>query len=373
MTINGRLEFKRTVYWNSQKGTVVPLDALLGIVLERYSPGIREMCCRLSLDSSFVPACENLKRTAQLRLNATTLREIVERQGRVVCTQLRSGKMGPNWSAHDCTKETIITGADGVMVPLVTEAEKKKRRRSSLGKCKRLGKKSTRHVGRPRKGSDGPYKEFKIVSFYDPDKSHQYAIGTSGNHEVLGRIMRREATKLKLDKARTKYSVTDGAGWIRKQYNRQLPMLDENILDYYHLREHVIAASYRVFGENTPEALAWREETMSIAWKEGPLILLDRIGQLRLSLRAKNKRVALDSLRKYIAKHVDMLDYPAFRQAGYEVGSGPTEAFCGTLTDRLKGPGMRWDKDNAESMMALASMYHSHLWENYWAKQRTAA
>lgn len=46
---------------------------------------------------------------------------------------------------------------------------------------------------------------------------------------------------------------------------------------------------------------------------------------------------------------------------------------AGTLTGRLKGPGMRWDKDNAESVMALASIYHSGLWRTYWKKERAAA
>ena len=53
--------------------------------------------------------------------------------------------------------------------------------------------------------------------------------------------------------------------------------------------------------------------------------------------------------------------------------SGPTESLCGTLTDWLKGSGMRWDKDNAESMMALTSLHHSGLWHTYWKAQRTAA
>jgi hypothetical protein len=34
---------------------------------------------------------------------------------------------------------------------------------------------------------------------------------------------------------------------------------------------------------------------------------------------------------------------------------------------------MRWDKSNAESMMALASVYHSGLWETYWKSERAAA
>ena len=68
-----------------------------------------------------------------------------------------------------------------------------------------------------------------------------------------------------------------------------------------------------------------------------------------------------------------MTDYPRFRQRGYDCGSGPTESQCGTLTARLKGPGMRWDKSNAEAMMALACVYHSGLWSTYWKSEREAA
>ena len=86
----------------------------------------------------------------------------------------------------------------------------------------------TARPGRPKGGSDGAYQEFKLVSFYDPDKSHQYAVGTRGDHAALGRLMRREGSKVRIDEARHKYSVTDGAEWIPKEYDVQLPMLEEN-------------------------------------------------------------------------------------------------------------------------------------------------
>jgi hypothetical protein len=34
---------------------------------------------------------------------------------------------------------------------------------------------------------------------------------------------------------------------------------------------------------------------------------------------------------------------------------------------------MRWDKSNAEAMMALASLYHSRQWDLYWKSERAAA
>ena len=372
MTVNGLLEFQRTIYWNQQQGSIAPMDLLLGILAERYSAGVREMACRLSLNEAFVPAAENLARMAQLPISHSALRELVEREGTRAKQAICRKQYGPDWTSEDCTDHTVITGADGVMVPLVTDEQKKKRRATEAIRRQGQDHRIARKPGRPKSGSDGPYKEFKIVTFYDPDKSHKYAVGTSGNHEVLGRWMRREAEKIKLDQALVKYSLTDGAEWIASQYGIQLPMLDENILDYFHLRDHVIAAGRGLYGEGTAKAKAWREEMMGVVWEQGSLVLLDRLGHYLRCHREGAKHEALASLREYVVKRVAMTDYPRFREAGYDCGSGPTESFCGTLTLRLKGRGMHWDKDNAEAIMALGSLYYSNLWSNYWAKQRAA-
>ena len=58
------------------------------------------------------------------------------------------------------------------------------------------------------------------------------------------------------------------------------------------------------------------------------------------------------------------------RQGGFVLS---TESFCKCLTKCLKGAGMRWDNDNAESVMALAGLYSSHLWEKYWNVHSVAA
>ncbi|NQU75203.1 MAG: hypothetical protein HQ546_02675, partial [Planctomycetes bacterium] len=312
---------------------------------------------------------------AQLSISHSALRELVEREGRRADRAIREAQYGPDWTAADCTDQTVITGADGVMVPVVTEEQKRKRRVTEARKRQQKGRKSTAQAGRPKSGTDGPYKEFKLVSFYDPDKSdksHKYAVATCGDHAALGRIMRREAGKLQIDQARHKYSVTDGAEWIAKQYATQLPMLDQNILDYYHLREHVVLASQVLYGEGTAASHAWREEMMGTVWNQGSLVMLDRLANYLRRHPSGPKHEALRSLREYVAKRVNMTDYPSFRQTGYDCGSGPTESFCGTLTARLKGRGMHWDKDNAQALMALSSLYYSNLWQHYWSQQRAA-
>ncbi|MFC1676940.1 hypothetical protein ACFL3G_07755 [Planctomycetota bacterium] len=68
-----------------------------------------------------------------------------------------------------------------------------------------------------------------------------------------------------------------------------------------------------------------------------------------------------------------MTDYPAFRTKGYDCGSCPTESFYGSLIRRLKGLGMRWDGDNAESIMAFASIYYTGQWGKCWKSQKKTA
>ena len=106
---------------------------------------------------------------------------------------------------------------------------------------------------------------------------------------------------------------------------------------------------------------------------QGSLVLLDRLGEFITDDCVDRGQGELHDLREYIAKRISMTDYPSFLQQGYDIGSGPTESFCKCLTKRLKGAGMRWDKDNAEAIMAMAALYSSHLWQKYWCVHNMAA
>jgi hypothetical protein len=376
LTVNGRVEIDRVVYWRSGVGTRVPADEFLGIASSRYSPGVRELACREAMGGSFRQGAEDLARVGQIVLSEEMMRRVVEAEGRRVLAAQKDRALEPGWTAEGCREKPeaatcVISGADGVKVPMVTEAEKQKRR--SNGRAGGKASSSKRKRGRKRKGSDQAYKEFKIVAFYDPSHEHQYAVGTSGDHRVLGRLMRREAGRLGLDRAGVSYSVSDGAEWIRKQYQSQLPMLSANVLDYYHLREHLIRAAKRVFGEGSPAGQAWRKRMSGCVIEKGPVELLGELRALRQSLRSPTKRKALTELENYIAARIEMLQYPEFLARKYEIGSGPTESFCKTLTARLKGSGMRWDKPNAEALMALAAVRQSHLWTAYWKLQQAVA
>lgn len=371
LTVNGPVTIERTVYWSKSAGSVRPVDHWLGIAQHSVSPGVREMCSLESQDSSFAKASRLLKRTAQLTLSEDRTRRVVEAEGRTVIRAQRSGAIGASFTTTDCSDGVMVTGADGVFVPVVPETQKARRRRTEAARRKAQGRRSTRGPGRPKKGADGEYKEAKVLTFYSQDKSKTHVVATLGDCNELGRMMRREGGKVKLGEAKFSYSVADGAKWIERQYQLNLPMLGAHILDWYHFKEHVVETSHAVYDETSPKAKQWQTKMLDAAWEHGSLVMLHKLAPY-VRRHTAERREALESLRGYVEPRTSKTDYPGFRQAGYDCGSGPTESQCGTLTARVKGPGMRWDSDNVESMLALSALDHSRQWTAYWKLQRSA-
>ena len=379
LTVNGPVTIERTVYWSKQAGSIRPADHWLGIEQHSVSPGVREMCSLESLDSSFANVSRSLKRTAQLRLSEDRIRRVVEAEGQTVIRAQRSGALSASFTAADCSDGVMVTGADGVFVPVVPETQKAKRRQTEAAKRrqteaakrKAAGRRSTRRAGRPKKGADGEYKEAKVLTFYNQSKSKTHVVATLGDCNELGGMMRREGKKVKLGEAKFSYSVADGAKWIDRQYQLNLPMLGANILDWYHFKEHVVETSHAVYGEASPKAKHWQTKMLDAAWEQGSLVMLHRLAPY-VRRHTEECRESLMSLRGYVEPRISMTDYPGFREQGYDCGSGPTESQCGSLTARVKGSGMRWDNDNVESMLALSAIDHSQQWAAYWKLQRAA-
>ena len=91
-----------------------------------------------------------------------------------------------------------------------------------------------------------------------------------------------------------------------------------------------------------------------------------RLMELRKNTRGQTRRKAADGLLNYLSDRLEMIRYPEFLAHGWQIGSGPIESQCRVVPDRVKGPGKRWDADNAEAMMALEAIHQSRLWPAYW-------
>ena len=364
------------------RGSCTPLDALLDVAEATVSLGARELACRLNQGArSFAKAADNLARAAQVDLSDELLRQVVEAEGQAVLAAQQAGTLAISWTAADCllpdeqgcpTEATrTYLGADGVKVPLVTEAEKQARRTKVKQKRRRRGRKC-RPLPRARPGADQRYKEFKLVTYYDQTQEHRHVAVTRGDHQAAGELMRRDAGRIRLDQADDKVALVDGAPWIVNQIEGQSLPLDAVGLDFYHLAENVQKARRAVYGEDPPGATEtpgqyWAAALLHTAKHEGYGALRDRLTAWKGSLRGVKKREAAEQLLSYVTDRRPMIKYPEFLEKGRQIGSGPTESMCRATTERLKGVGMRWDGDHVEALMALEALDQSGEWKQYWS------
>jgi hypothetical protein len=370
LTVNGRVRIRRKHYHSRPEGTTTLADALLDAAEATVSVGVREMCSRLNTDAkSFARAAENLKRTAQLEISRETLRQIVESDGKLALRLRDSGGLVPSWTAKECGgpegKSLIYLSSDGFTVPLVTDAEKQKRRKQALARRRRCGRKR-RALTRVKRGADQRYKEFKAVAFYDQDMKHRLVSVTRGDCQAAGRLMRRDAWRIGFGSADYRVGNIDGGPWIIGQIRqRRLPMTATG-LDFYHLGENVHKARRVIFGEESEAGKEWAGTLLHTAKHEGYEPLWERLLALRKDARGQARRKAADGLLHYVSDRREMIRYPEFLAHGWQIGSGPMESQCRVVPDRVKGPGKRWDADNAEAVMALEAVHQSRQWSALW-------
>ena len=326
LSINGRVCLRRVRWHCPVEGSETPTDVLLDRTESTISAGVREMACRVNQsNTSFAKAADTLWRTAHIQVSKETLRQLVEAEGQKVHKAMQANELSPAWSAADCTTDEgvrrIYLGCDGVKVPLVTEAEKKRRRQSIREKRRRRGRKC-QPLPKLKAGADNAYKEFKVGYLYDERKKHRWVGVTAGNHEAAGRMLRRMGQQVDFPQADERVALIDGAPWIRNQI--EFHNLTNDIgLDFYHLQDYAQKTRRVVFGEDSDDGKHWVGQLMHTFKHEGYDAAWDGLTAWQKPLRGA-KRKAAKRLVQYAAERHDIIRYPEFRQRQWQIGSGPT-------------------------------------------------
>jgi len=397
VSIIGEIALLRRWWSSPSSGSFAPLDDLIDAEHETVTVGVREMLAKLNNGHrGFAEVASNLLRTAQIRVSGEQVRLLIEADGRRVLRQQKDGTLTPVFQASDCKIPAdavadptapprtlagalgakpvtrIYVGTDGVMVPVIKEDEKVLRRKKVLQKRQKSGKKC--RPLRPRKaGWTGNYREFKVVEFHDETGKFTHQILTADKRTATGIHIRRHALRLNFAQADERICNVDGANWIPTQLeaNATSLKLDGVGLDYWHFAEHIHSCRRAVYGPESPAGKTWAETLAECFMVKGFEAGWESLIAWRMTLKRGKKRQAADELMNYTSVRREMINYPQFRQYGWQIGSGPTEARCKTTTYRLKAPGCRWDIRNAEAVAALTTLFDSGQWEKYWQLRTT--
>jgi hypothetical protein len=174
--------------------------------------------------------------------------------------------------------------------------------------------------------------------------------------------------------ARLRAFIADGAHWLWKLADDYFPSAVQ-VLDWYHLAEHVHKAAAAVFGEGSAGAQAWAGARKAELW-EGRVDAVLRAAQAEAArVRSPAKRAALAELRTYLENNRGRVDYPRYRELGLPCGSGQVEAQCKTLVGaRCKLAGMRnWTCAGAEAVLRLRAAVQAGAYPQLWQRRLSPA
>ena len=188
-----------------------------------------------------------------------------------------------------------------------------------------------------------------------------------GGPEVFGTTVWAEARRRAWWQAVETQVVADGAPWI---WNLTRLHFGESvqIVDWYHAKSHLNTAARLLYGSEEVAMRRWLKVQEQLLYQGHAR----RIGN-NLLIEAKNHQAIADELRaeaNYFLKHQRRMQYMAFREEGWVMGSGMMESGIKQYKMRFSGPGMRWSRSGAERLIPIRSAVLSRRFDQRWEQIR---
>jgi hypothetical protein len=143
----------------------------------------------------------------------------------------------------------------------------------------------------------------------------------------------------------------DAAAWIWTLAAEWFAERTE-IVDLWHAVEHLGAVAQAVFGADTPQAATWLATQRTVLCTQGPLPILEALRAL-LPATPEATQVRRRELA-YFRTHQARMQYPAWHDRGWPIGSGAVEGSAKHLVQaRLKRPGCTWSEAGAHAVLAV--------------------
>lgn len=354
LTVHGEMKVRRAYYYCGRcQQSFIPYDDVLGLV-DDISPGLMPLVCLAGTLAPFADAAQDvLKRFSGVRVSASTVLRCTEGEGERLRAQQKAGRMveptqpEPKWTTPPKEGQPVAyVGLDAFSVPMqgfqATKAE---------------------------------HRMLYTALLYTPEKEHSRYL-VDFELDVLAEQVRSQARALGIARVSDLIAVTDGGNGLEEALQRHLAENLTTILDWYHAAEHLCDFAKVWHAHDDESRTQWQAHTQGILYEQGGEALLTYLHELVLPPNASAEaQEELRTLIGYFENNRHRTDYPTYRHKGWDIGSGPTEAGCKIIGERLKGSGMRWVEDGAAPVASLRALYVSggKVWDGFWSQPRRRA
>jgi hypothetical protein len=187
-----------------------------------------------------------------------------------------------------------------------------------------------------------------------PHALNQSYTAVLGSAERFAPALWRLAVEQQVPRAFYSSVTADGAEWIWNLAADYFPD-SVQIVDWYHACQHLAQAADALYAEDKESAQRWFQQRQDDLF-QGHIVAITRpLDQAGLSDQAH-----------YFHTHKRRMQYQAFREEGYPIGSGTVESEIKQFKARLTGSGMRWSRPAAEQMLVIRGAVLDHSFDALW-------
>jgi len=386
----GGVEAERTSYRKDAKTPpVVAMEKALGLVEGRYTPKAAKIMCLLTALVVREDVAKIVGEFGGMTMGSATLYRIPQ----VVVAQYEIRRADLERQVRERSRvppeaSSVQFGLDGVMVPQDGE------HCDPRGRTPRGDPEPPRHervVGtlpaspRDEDGKMGiSWHEASVatVSFYDREGNHlettYFGRMPEGHKATLEEMLTAEAMHIASCRPDLiPIFASDGAEgqWatlarIRAKLPTEMQAKAIDLLDLFHMGEHLQDAADAIYGKGMPKARVARVE-----WLETPKAFEDGTERVRQSLRRFSRettkertRKAIDAVLVYIQNNRHRTAYKSAEDKKLPLATGSTEAAAKSLVGvRMKRSGARYSQHGGQTILTLLAAHKSRrlnvLWE----------
>jgi hypothetical protein len=388
--LGGFMMWINSLYCEPRQGACRrPNDQATGVYVEmtqfgfgkKVSPGLESQVAR---QSALCPSFQLAR--AELERNGTTLdlkavRRIAQQCGDKLLQfrtiQLQQWRDGTLPAGDELSGKRVTVQIDGGRTKLREELKEALPNAETLNQD---GLVISDAAGRSKPTAKRTYsaewREPKLMTIFIHDdkgrmvkKSKATIDGTFTGPDAVAELVAMHLHRLGAAQAQSITFVSDGAVWIWDRIDRMVSeagipksVVIHQILDNCHATHHVsqaLAALGVSLETRMPLYRDLRSQLRDGRWKSV-------VKELQQFADDDPENLDLQTELAYLKKHgaAGRLDYARFKTLGLPVGSGAIESSIRRVINlRLKGNGIFWKEENAESMLQLRSLVISDRWD----------
>jgi hypothetical protein len=370
-----------------------PLDAVLGLTRDGFSPWMVQFVTRLATRMSFKASQLICRAALGWSPSPEAIEHLVLGLGRQAVPFMEQQGAPP----HDGA--VLVIEMDGKCPPTATEAELSKRR-GKRGHSRGCGCGCQRHRGQAKRRARGAKrrrkkgdhskngKEVTVVVMYtlrrgDDGRLHgpinKRIWASFGGKKAATKWAREEATRRGFgpETAQTVQIVVDGAQGLKENLEQAFPRAIFTV-DVCHVVEKLWDLGHRFHAEGSEELKAQVEEWKDRLYQGDAATLVERLKEMSKQVPptgpgTKGKREALRKVIGYLEKRLGMMRYDEWIKQDLTIASGQVEGAVRHLVgERMDCAGMRWIPQRAEALLQLRCIELNGDWDQFigWAYRR---